>query len=190
MTKYILHGGYERRENDLNDSFYREIANSLDDGATVLQVYFASEDEDLESTFKTQSQRVQSFSGKNLSFVLANEQDFVQQLRSADAVHFRGGNTNKLLKILKAHESLKQILSEKKLVTGSSAGAYALATYGTAHSELHVREGLGLLPIRLVCHYESPELPPSKESYDQLLTMAPELELVHLHDCEWRVFEQ
>jgi len=81
---------------------------------------------------------------------------------------------------------LKPLL-EGKTVAGSSAGAYALARFGASHDEAEVREGLGLVPIRIVCHYESTELPPNAESVSLLKNTAPELELVFLKDFEWKV---
>jgi peptidase E len=186
----IVHGGYERRDNELNSTFYQEITKDLLDSETLLLVYFASEDEDIETTFKEQSERIRNITQKNINIELAAKDTFISQLQRADAVHFRGGYTPKLLAALKEYENLIPLLHEKKILSGSSAGAYALAKYGVAHSERRIREGLGLVPIRLVCHYESPELPPSQESYDELLSLSPELELVKLKDCEWRVFNQ
>ena len=75
-------------------------------------------------------------------------------------------------------------------MAGSSAGAYALAKFGTSHSEEVVREGLGLVPVRRVCYWESPDLPPSATSVALLKDTAPNLELVFLKDFEWRIFNE
>ena len=130
MTKYILHGGYERKDNELNNSFYREIAEDLPASATLLLVYFASEDEDQEATFKEQANRIREIVGKDLNIELASEGKFLEQVEQADAVHFRGGNTPKLLSVLRRYPELPTLLRTKKVVSGSSAGAYALAKYG------------------------------------------------------------
>ncbi len=188
MTKYILHGGFERRNNELNDSFYQEITKELPDSATLLLVYFASEGEDLEARFKEQSARIRAVAKKSLNIELATKEDFISQVQKADAIHFRGGNTPKLLSALEEYKELAPLLKGKKVISGSSAGGYALVKYGTAHSGLHIREGLGILPLRLVCHFESEENPPSAESFVELQKIAPEFELVLLKDCEWRIF--
>lgn len=117
---------------------------------------------------------------------MATEENFLKELKNADAIFFNGGNTHKLISTLQNYPNLKQII-EGKTVAGSSAGAYALATYGSAHSEKTLRKGLGLVPVRIICHYESPKLPPSKESLEFIKNTRPDLELVYLKDYEWKV---
>lgn len=190
MTRYILHGGFTRKENDLNRSFFREFVKHIPDGGTALMVFFASREEDPTSTFKELSERVRAEAGsKKLNFVLASREGFLDEMRDADAVYINGGSTNKLLAILRTYPDLAPLMQDKT-VAGSSAGAYALVRYGTSHSEESVREGLGLLPLRVVCHYESPELPPSQASLEALKSMAQNLELVLLKDCEWKTVNE
>jgi peptidase E len=133
---------------------------------------------------------VQKFRGqandKNISFAQATEADFEQQLQAANAVYIHGGNTPTLLAILKNYENLKDKF-EDKTIAGSSAGAYALVTHCTTHTEEHLRGGLAILPIRLVCHFESPELPPNETSLSELQNVDQSLELIYLKDCEWKV---
>lgn len=188
MIKYILHGGFERRDNELNNSFYRELVKDLPEHATLLMVYFASEYEGIREVFMEQTNRIHEITGKDLKYVLATEEDFLNQVEAADAIHFRGGHTPKLLATLSQYPDIKSYLLNKT-ISGSSAGAYALATYGPGHSKKGIREGLGIVPVRVVCHYESTEMPPNPESYAELVELAPGLELVQLRDCEWRVFK-
>jgi peptidase E len=191
MTKYILHGGFSRKDNDSNRTFFSELVSDVPDGGTVLLVYFASEPgDDFNLRFNNHKQQITSHQAqdKSLHFVLANETDFISQVQKADAIYFNGGDTNILLTALRKYLDLKELLNGKT-VAGSSAGAYALAEYGTAHSGEHARKGLGLLPVRVVCHYESSELPPSETSLEEIGKMGTELELVFLKDYEWRVFK-
>lgn len=190
MTKYILHGGFTRKDNESNRAFFSELVRDFPEGGTVLLVYFASEPgDDFNLRFNNHKLQITSQAqGKSLHFVLANEEDFITQLQDADAVYFNGGHTPKLLAVLEKYPDLK-VLLVGKTVAGSSAGAYALATCGTAHSGERVRKGLGLLPLRLVCHYESSELPTSVTSLEEIGKIVPELELVFLKDYEWRVFK-
>ena len=113
---------------------------------------------------------------------------FLSELKEADAVFFNGGDTRKLLAQLRTCPDLQSYV-ENKTVAGSSAGAYALAAYGASHTEKIVRSGLGFVPLRVICHYESQTLPPSSESVTMLEQTAQNLELVHLKDYEWRVFQ-
>ncbi len=186
---YILHGGFEREDNELNRSFYQEVLKGVSDNGTLLLVHFASthSPEEVKETHELQEKRMQSLTNKHINVEFATEEDFLNQVEHADAIHMRGGHTPKLLSVLKNYPELAAMFSNKT-ISGSSAGAYALAKYGPGHSEEGIREGLGLVPIRLACHYESLELPPDSESLTELKAMATELELVTLRDFEWRVF--
>ncbi len=189
MTKYILHGGFSRKDNESNRALFAELVSDVPDGGTVLLVYFASESgDDIGRRFTNHQQQILSqANGESLQLVLADEMDFKVQVEKADAVYFNGGSTLKLLTTLEQFPHLNELFVGKT-VAGSSAGAYVLATYGAAHSGEHIRKGLGLVPVRVVCHYESPELPPSPTSLEEIEKTASELELVILRDYEWRVF--
>ncbi|MCX6786647.1 MAG: Type 1 glutamine amidotransferase-like domain-containing protein [Candidatus Kaiserbacteria bacterium] len=187
--KFILHGGYTRRDNESNCAFYDEFVRDISDGGMALLVYFATRDEShiLES-FDDLSAKFKAHAGeKNINFILATKEDFIAQFKKADAVFINGGSTSKLLNVLRTYPDLKPLIGEKT-IAGSSAGAYAIAHLGASHSEEVVREGLGLAPLRVVCHYESPELPPSDASVSLLKNTSQDLELVLLKDCEWKVF--
>ena len=191
MTKYIFHGGYTQTNNELNRTFYEEITRDIPDGGAVLLCYFASPDENNSNRFREDSDRLKEQShGKNLTFLLANERDFVEQLKQANALYIRGGSTPKLLGILRKFPNFKDNL-DGKTVAGSSAGAYAIARYSAFHDDEsggQIREGLGLLPLRVVCHYESLDLPPNPKAFSSLKNMGKEFDLVLLKDFEWKVF--
>ena len=188
-TKYILHGGISSKDNESNRAFYEEFVRDVSDGSNVLLVFFAVESEDvaekaeyMQGAFEKQSH------GTKLNFMVATREDFLDQVKKADAIYIHGGNTEQLIEILKSYPNLKSYLGGKT-IAGSSAGAYALAQFGSAHTSERMREGLGVLPIRIICHDGSLILPPSATSVAELRATAPELELVILKDYEWKVFE-
>jgi peptidase E len=188
MTKYVLHGGFTRENNEWNRTFYEEMARDVPDGGTVLLVYFASPEDDNSGRAKEDSAAFEAQShGKKFNFLVATEKDFLVQIKRANAVYFRGGSTEKLIKTLQAYPNLKSLLKDKT-VAGSSAGAYMLSTYYASHSGTESREGLHILPLRLICHSESTELPPTSASVSALMARAQDLELVVLKDFEWKVF--
>ena len=189
MTKFILHGGFTRIDNELNRAFFREFLADVQDGGNVLMVFFASREDDPTDTFKELSERMQSEAAdKKIRFVLATQERFLEEVQNADALYLHGGSTNKLLRVLREFPLLEQYI-QGKTIAGSSAGAYAIAKFGASHSEDTMREGLGLAPLRVVCHYESSELPPAPGAVALLQNTATELELVLLRDFEWKVFE-
>lgn len=188
MTKYILHGGYTGKDNESNRSFYKELVRDIPNNSSILSVYFASKDEDNSEKFKGDIETLNRYAdGRTFNFLMATQEAFLEQIKQSTVICLHGGDTNKILKILKTYPDLKPLL-DGKTVAGSSAGAYALAKFGASHSEEVVREGLGLVPVRVVCHWESPDLPPSATSMAILKDTAPNLELVFLKDCEWRIF--
>jgi peptidase E len=187
-TKYILHGGYTRKNNELNKSFFQEFAIGIPNEGTILMCFFASGQEDKSDVFEELQQKfIKNSSGKNIHFALATEVDFLHQVKSSHGLYFHGGHTNTLLSKLKKYSNLESYF-DNKTVAGSSAGAYMLARYGTAHNEEYVREGLGFVDVRVVCHYASDELPPTETSLHEILQIKPQFELVLLRDCEWKVF--
>ncbi|OGC87491.1 hypothetical protein A3C20_02485 [Candidatus Kaiserbacteria bacterium RIFCSPHIGHO2_02_FULL_55_25] len=187
MTKYVLHGGFTSPKNEWNRTFYEEIGRDVPDGGTVLLCYFASQDDDNSGRVEQDSANLREQShGKKFNFLVATKEDFVAQLAQSDAVYFRGGSTEKLLTAFRSYPNLKSLL-EGKTVAGSSAGAYMLSTFCAAHSTSEAREGLGILPLRLICHSESAELPPSVQSVAELQKLDKNLELVVLKDFAWKV---
>lgn len=190
MTKYLLHGGFTRLENELNRSFYEEFTRDLPEGGTIALVYFASRSDDTTDVFEEQKVKITNEAGgREFSFIHSTQENFIEDITAADAIYFHGGSTNKLLKILRSYPDFKYLLVGKT-VAGSSAGAYALVRYGASHSESAVREGLGFVNVRAVCHYESPELPPYPDAVELLRHTAEDLELILLKDCEWKKVEE
>lgn len=188
MTKYILHGGFTSEDNESNRAFYKEFLQDVPDGGTVLLVHFAAREADTLEKYREHVKRMEGQSkGRNFNFLAATPEKFIEQIKQSDAICLYGGSTSKLMNILRAYQDLKPLF-EGKTVAGSSAGAYALARFGPSHHEEKVREGLGIVPARVVCHYESPTLPPNEKAVAMLENMAPEYELVFLKDFEWRVF--
>lgn len=190
MTKFILHGGRTRIDNESNRTFFKEIAKDVPDGGTILMVYFVYEKDPMPHFEQQKKWILDNSDGKNFNIVFAEQEKFVNQLRESDAVYFHGGDTYKLLEIVNEIPGFEKIL-EGKTVAGSSAGAYIFCSYFVESDRMEVREGLGTLPIRLVCHYMSPDFNSREESVNVLKQKCPpELEMVLLRDSEWRVFEK
>jgi peptidase E len=189
MTKFILHGGFIRKNSELNTEFLRELVKDVPENGNVLMVYFANEtEEEIPEKFQAHIKMFQDkVPEKKVLLSTATKENFIEEIAKSDAVLINGGDTRKLINILQAYPDLRQAMNGKT-IAGSSAGAYALAAYGGAHSENQVREGLGYVPVRVICHFESLDLPPNAESLQLLENTRPDLELVYLKDFEWKVF--
>lgn len=177
-------------QNKLNEEFFKEMLSDVPKGGVVLCVYFASDTGDVDKKFVEDEQRLKSYvDNKNVSFLKATEADFENQVKKSDVIFLRGGDTELLLLKLREYPKLKELLVGKT-VAGSSAGAYALSKYYYSKPKDLVREGLGLLPVRTVCHYQSLVHPVSKNinPVGDIKKFDNKLELVVLKDYEYKVF--
>ena len=128
-TTFILHGGFALNTIPENDAFYVEVLKHTDISVKILLVYFAKEEDRI---LKNKAEDITQFEknkgGKELSFEVASEKDFPEQVRWADVVYLHGGRTTKILPVLAKFPSLKEIF-EGKIVVGDSAGANVLSVY-------------------------------------------------------------
>jgi peptidase E len=183
MTKFILNGGFNRESLDKNnDEFYREILNSAKDNSRVLLVFFAKETDRLdEASKRVIGEFSKNAAGKNLTFEIATEQDFINQIENADVIYFAGGKTLLLLEVLKKFPNLKDFL-KGKIIAGESAGANAWSHYCYSPNADKVVRGLGILPIKVIPHYQ--------EIYKgKLDNVDADLKLVLLEEYQTATFE-
>ncbi len=193
-TKYILHGGYVTRENELNEKFFSEIGNTLNDGETILMCYFApsvgnnkTEQEKYELGIDFFSKKI---ADKNLNFVFAKRDNFIEDLRKADALYIHGGKTDELFNDLKKYPNFIDEVKKKKVVIGSSAGAYVLAKYSIDYPDRsEAKKRFGILPIKIFCHFEESRRKTIESKFAKV-DKDNKFELVLLEDCETRVIIQ
>lgn len=184
MTKFILHGGGEMKRTAQHDKSFKEFIKNLPDNAKVLLVYFAVEDELVASKHPVYEEYFrENSSGKELELKIASKENFIEELRWADGVYFRGGDTNMLLGAVKKYPEFKEELLKKDLVFGSSAGVYFLSNYSFSGSREVIYKGLGILPIKANCHYED-----SKKEKIKILDKYPG-ELLLLREGEYKIIE-
>lgn len=163
MTKYILHGGETGRKTKDNKKLFIEMTNELSDRANILCVYFSRPKKIWPQLFKQDKINFSSASlKKDFNFTLADDKTdaLTNQIKKADVIYLRGGDTDMLKKTLNKVEKLVK-LWQGKIVSGSSAGAYVLSKYYYSNDKACIKEGLGVLPIKTFCHY-------SKDKSDKL----------------------
>lgn len=155
MTKFILHGGGETKRNEKNDQFFSEFIKNLPNSAKVLLIYFAVEDGLVVEKHPLYEEYFGDLAnGKDIELKIASKKNFIEELRWADGVYFRGGDTDLLLDQMKEYPNFKQEILKKDLVAGSSAGVYFLSEFSLSSSRGIIYEGLGVLPIKVNCHYQ------------------------------------
>lgn len=181
-TKFIIYGGFNpSQEGDGNASFSKEILSEAPEGARVLIVPFSKEaDRVIPTTERVKNELNAQKWQEVLTFEVATEKNFVEQVKSADVVYIQGGSSSKILEALKNYPDLGDLF-KGKTVAGDSAGANALSTYFYSPSSDTVTEGLGILPIKMIPHYK-PEYEGKLDSVGQ------GLEEVFLPEYTFKVF--
>ncbi len=189
MTTYLLHGGMIFNvKNASNEAYFRRIAEAVPEGGTALIVLFAAEESRWAEIFETMKKHLDAgLGGKDINYRLASREDFIEECKEADAIVIRGGSTDRLIEALRSYEGLDHAW-RGKLVAGSSAGAYALGTYNYDKGGKRIRDGLGFVPSRVLCHFESEDLK-ERNGAEALAIMESahkELPLILLRDTEWQ----
>jgi len=170
-TKYILHGGSAQKINSQNDDFFKEILKNTPNSIKILLVHFASDSAMDDTNHKADSnQFIRVCGSKKLIFKEASEFKFVNQAKWAEVIYFGGGETSKLLAVLKKFSNLKKLF-EGKIIAGESAGANSLSAYCYSQSSRGILKGLALLPTKTICHYEDKYKESFGKNYKNLETL-------------------
>ena len=182
-TKFVLHGGFTKGKTEENNGeFYAEILKDAPEGAKILLVCFAKDDERVPiATERVKIEFNKSKWQKEITFEVASEGLFTEQIKSSNVVYFHGGTTLKLLEALKKFPNLKELLNGK-IVAGESAGANVFGKFFYSPSTDKVDEGLGFLPLKIIPHY-------SEQYKGKLDSVGKDLELLSLPEYEYKVFE-
>lgn len=185
-TKYILHGGYATRKNKDNDKFFQEILKSRKKDLNILLVMFAKFKKDYAAKSKQVISQFEknNLKKKNLSFDIADEKSLAKQIKQVDIIYLQGGDTRRLLKKMRQYKNFEKAV-QGKIVAGGSAGAYVLSSYYYSRSRNAVALGLGLVPVKVSCHYEK------NKAYEKFLKNIPaDLPLLLLPKYKFKVFYQ
>lgn len=157
MTKYILHGGATRRfELEGNRGFFKEILADLPQKVKVLLIYFAREEKEIPENFMDDKNNFQSTSpNRQIEFQVAQENplEFKEQIKWADAIYVRGGNTQKLLAKINQSPDFADLI-KGKVYAGSSAGMYLVCKHYYSNDRRQFEQGLGILPIKGLAHWD------------------------------------
>jgi peptidase E len=192
MTKFILEGGYTDRAADGGLAFAQEFVKGFDQPVKILLCYFARTQDSWKSEFAEDKEFFKKLLPDiEMEFALADPERFRYQLTWANAVCIGGGNMEPLFDSLKQSSGWEKEL-DGKTVSGSSAGAYALSAYWYDIDDAKsIHEGLGLVPVKCIAHYQSDYNAPNvdwKSVLAQTEAFHPELETVTLREGEFKVF--
>ncbi|MFH1404541.1 MAG: Type 1 glutamine amidotransferase-like domain-containing protein [Patescibacteria group bacterium] len=154
MTTYILHGGETKIPNENQRDFFRSLMGK-DKKPKILCAYFASEKSSWKNKLKQDLGRLQNFADKKAEpeaqIASENIEELIEQIKWATCVYIRGGSDSTPRLVFEKIPDLKNLLNNK-IIAGSSAGAHVIVKYYHSKSLNHVRDGLGLLPIKIYTH--------------------------------------
>ena len=121
--------------------------------AFVLVVPFARAENDWKKVFKKYLKKYDGLKIKK-KFILAspNNKIFKKQIRKSNLIFLCGGSELPLLGYLK---DLKLEDLNNKVVVGISAGTNIFSKYYYSNDRNTIGRGLGLLPIKTLCHYNN-----------------------------------
>jgi len=181
MTKYVLHGGFNKEIGYIKDEFFQEMLKDAPESAKVLLVYFAESEEMRPIRTKQGISQFEKNKGlRNIDIKIASSESFIEDCKWADVIFFSGGRTTRLVEALKKYEGLDEVL-KGKTIGGDSAGANFLAQYFYSKSSKQIGKGLGILPFKVLVHYEEGTPNPLAET-------EPKLETLFLREYDTKVF--
>lgn len=155
MTKYVLNSGGIKRHPNLKKQFHQELVKGLGNSPKFLLCNFAQPREYWEVKFQGYSDTITEDmpEGVKPSFELAMPGSFKEQCKQADVIYFHGGDDHLLQFWVKQFDY--KTLFKDKVVAGNSAGSDMLATHHWTCDWRACADGLGILPIKFIPHYQS-----------------------------------
>ncbi len=114
-TKFVLHGGFDKERGPAqeNDAFFAEMLKDTPEDVKILLVYFAVREEKVElRTGQDKGQLNKNNSAKkNLDFKVATAENFIEECGWADVIYLHGGETVKIMEVLKNYKNLEEVFS-------------------------------------------------------------------------------
>lgn len=154
MTKYVLNSGNVGSYPELAKKFFTEVVKGLGNSPKLLICCFANPREDWEEKFAKDTANTDFFpEGVSPKFELAFPDTFEAQVFNCDAIYIHGGDDHLLQYWLKQFD-LPRIWDGKVIAT-NSASSHAVSKHFWTCDWRKTMDGLGILPIRFLAHYES-----------------------------------
>lgn len=155
MTKYILNSGGIKNEPKLKKVFHQEIVKDLGNSPKFLLCNFAQGREYWNTKFQGYSDAIQEDMPEGVMpfFELAMPDTFVEKCKQVDVLYFHGGDDHLLQYWMKKYD-LKTLFKDKVVAT-NSASSDMLATHIWTSDWRQCADGLAVLPIKFIPHYQS-----------------------------------
>jgi len=160
MTKFVLVGGYPYKAKDGGKAMCEEAVVGLTEQIKILICLFARKKDEWKKLLKDNSDFFKrNLPNKKLEFTLANEEDFLEQIRKNDLIYFSGGDTVDLVSVLDKIKGWQEKLKNKNIMA-SSAGTDIFSKYSYDIELFKLTENYGLVPLKTIVHYGSEKYTP------------------------------
>lgn len=155
MTKYVLNSGGIKNQPELKKKFHQELVKSLGSAPRFLLCDFAQPREYWESKFQAYSNSIAEDMPRGVrpSFTLAMPNEFKKQCEQSDVIYLHGGDDH-LLQYWMGQFNVTELFKNKVVATNSASSDVLVAHFWTCDWR-QCADGLGLLPINFLPHYQS-----------------------------------
>lgn len=155
MTKYLLNSGGIRNQPERKRAFHHEIIKGLGPSPCFLMCDFAQPREDWENKYPQYCNSIikDMPEGVKPSFAMAMPDRFAAQCKQSDVIYISGGDDH-LVQYWMRQFDLPGIFAGKVVAT-NSASSDMLATHYWTCDWRQCFNGLGILPIKFIPHYQS-----------------------------------
>lgn len=189
MTTYVLHGGATSMSDPKNEAFFSQFTGLADsDSVTIAICYWARSRDRWDALFDRDSSMILEGTTKSVNLLVSETvDDLLNDVERADVLYVSGGSITEVF--LEHMEELKQLatLLDQKVYIGSSLGAYLASSLYTRsvdfHTSTRAHYGLGLIPLGVMCHYDTDEH--RDEKMKLIHKTDPEMPILILNECEW-----
>lgn len=153
MKTFLLVGGDINSADDAKQSFYSFLTRDLQ--RDVLVIAFARDESEWTTIQKSTEDELAPYGfDNNVILASTDTESFKKQVENSGTIIIRGGSTDKLINKLRLL-GFSGLNLDEKIISGSSAGAYALAKSYYSLTDRIVKDGLGLIDCNVIVHYGS-----------------------------------
>ncbi|NCS97321.1 MAG: type 1 glutamine amidotransferase-like domain-containing protein [Candidatus Pacebacteria bacterium] len=186
MTTYLLHGGKTSTQNAQNNAFFAQFTQLVaSKRVTVLLCYFSREKGEWDALVQRDSESIVKHSSKEVTILVAQTpEDLLSKLDRSDVLYIAGGEAEYIEPLYVDLAPIKEKLVGK-VFAGSSMGMFFAAEHYVlsfdSQDSKTVHDGLGLLPIQALCHWDKED---HKEIKLKLLHERSDLPVLVLNEFE------
>lgn len=146
-------GGHQWEARDKGKYFSQALLRYYRDTANIAFCMFAQPKNEWQRIMSGNMAMIQGFcEGKTINFKLLNEDNFTEVSQWADIVYIPGGDPFLLKKKLEEVENIANIW-DKKVIAGSSAGAFVLCEQFVYLQERRFGQGFGWIGVSCIAHW-------------------------------------